>query len=148
MKIFLQSLRAFGASFALVLLGALFTFTFAAVLPLPSIPGPFLGDSFNNLYTITLAYIQDASHQNSSQLSVSQTSGQANCTQLDSSAFQDIRTSAAGGFACLPTALSGKRVTISNETAQAITLYPSPASAVPPTADTVNGGASYAFPTS
>ena len=119
----------------LALLGA----ATALQLPLPAVNGPYLGDSLNNLYQLTLAYERAEGLQNSPGLSVSQTSGQANCTQLNLAALQEVKTSAGTGYVCLPTALSGKVVMIGNASTQTIDLYGSATTAVSGTQDTING---------
>lgn len=113
----------------------------AAQLPLPAVNGPYLGDQLNNLYAITQAYITGSGYGSHGGLSVSQTSGQANCTQLDSNALQEVKTSASTGYVCLPAAISGKEILIGNAAGQTIDLYgaPTTASAVLGTQDTING---------
>ncbi len=141
MKNFLNSL--FGVLVgAFLALGAL-AFAVPTSLPLPSIPGPFLGDFGNNLYTLTQAYGQGQGHFATSALSVSQTSGQANCTQLGDDVFQQIGTSAGAGYVCLPRSAPGKLLFVLNGTAQTITFY-----GFGSTSDTINTGSSYAGLTS
>jgi hypothetical protein len=113
----------------------------AAQLPLPAVNGPYLGDQLNNLYAITQAYITGSGYGARGGLSVSQTSGQANCTQLDSNALQEVKASASTGYVCLPAAISGKEILIGNAAGQTIDLYgaPTTASAVLGTQDTING---------
>lgn len=114
---------------------------YGAVLPYPAVNGPYLGDQLNNLYTITQALITMSGFQSSPGLSVSQTVGQANCTQLNASAMQEVKTSASTGYICLPPAFSGKEVNIGNATTQTIDIYSSANGAVSGTADTINGTA-------
>lgn len=133
----IRAARAFGGAFALVLLGVVAH----ATIPLPSVNGPSLGDASANIYSIVNAITQNSQMGFSSGLSVSQTSGQANCTQLGSNALQEIKTSAAAGYVCLPTAVAGKEVLIANATGQTINVYSSAASFASGTADTINGTA-------
>lgn len=136
----LKFAKAFGASFALVLLGAL-AYAGVTSLPYPTINGPFLGDSFNNLYTITQAYVTGAGLGASDLGSVSQTSGQANCTSIPStaqSALHQVTTSAATGYVCLPTAYAGKFVMVFNATGQTIDIYSNATSYVTGTTDKIN----------
>ena len=140
----LKFARSLGAAFALVLLGALAgVLATPTTLPLPSIPGPFLGDFGNNLYTISQQYLAGQGHGALDLGSVSQTSGQANCTQIgvrganDSMLFR-VTTSAAAGYVCLPTAVAGRVVFISNATGQTINLYSNAVSFLTGTADTIN----------
>ena len=135
--------RAFGASFALVLLGFV---AFSATSPYwqnntPGVTGPWLGDNYFNIYTIWRAYVTAGGMSYTSGISASQTSGQANCTVLNSDAMQEIKTSASTGYVCLPTAVAGKEVLIGNATGQTIDLYSNATSYVAGTADTINGTA-------
>lgn len=136
----MKAFRAFGAAFALVLLGALAQ---ANISPFwgtqaPSTNGPWLGDSNFNINTLYLAHERLAGHGYAPSLSVSQTSAQANCTQLGNDGFQQIATSAAAGYVCLPTAQPGKAIMIANATGQTINLYSS-ATGYAGTADNING---------
>lgn len=133
-------LRAFATGFCATL-GVLSFAALAAQLPLPGTNGPSLGDFTTNLYTLTQAYTQLARVGNHSSLSVSQTAGQANCTQLDANALQQIATSASTGYVCLPTAVSGKLVVVYNGTGQSVSIYSSASSFTSGTADTINGTA-------
>lgn len=145
--------RSAGAAFALVLLGAV---VHANVSPLwsnnpfgqtngspPSVTGgPWLGDTIFNIGSLfTTGIQQDAGRGFKPGISVSQSSGQANCTQLNSDAFQQLSTSASTGYVCLPTAVAGKRITIANATGQSIDIYSSATSFVAGTADDINGSA-------
>jgi|HubBroStandDraft_1064217.scaffolds.fasta_scaffold24801_3 hypothetical protein len=111
----------------------------ATQLPLPAVNGPYLGDQLNNLYQVTLAYITESGMESHPSLSASQTAGQANCTQLDQSALQEVLTSASTGYVCLPPAQSGKEVLIANASGQTIDLYGSATPAVSGTQDYING---------
>lgn len=131
-----------------IALGAFLTGTIAlaAQFPLPGVNGPTLGDSLSNLYSLSVAYTNDHGKATHAGLSVSQTSGQTNCTQLDNSAFQEVHTSSSTGYVCLPTAYSGRRQTIFNATSQTIDIYASNTPFTPGTADTINttaGGTAY-----
>ena len=121
-------------------LGAVFTLgiVWAAQQPLPGVNGPTLGDPLSNLYSLTQAYVNLAGLGNHTGLSVSQTSAQANCTQLDNNALQNVSTSSSTGYVCLPTAYSGKVVMILNSTSSTIDIYSSAISFTPGTADTIN----------
>jgi cellobiose-specific phosphotransferase system component IIC len=119
----------------------------AAELPLPAVNGPYLGDMANNLYQITNAYHRLSGISTSAGLSVSQTVGQANCTQLGLNGMQEITTSAAAGYVCLPTAYSGKMIVIANATGQTINIYGSNTFFTPGTQDNINtvvGSTAYA----
>lgn len=141
----LKFAKSFGASFALVLLGAL-AYAGVTTLPYPSVNGPFLGDSFNNLYTITQAYVTGSGLGAADLGSISQTSGQANCTQIGVSGQQQstlhrATTSASTGYVCLPTARAGTIIYIANVTGQTVDLYSNAVSFTPGTADKINGTA-------
>jgi hypothetical protein len=136
----LKLFRAFGASFALVLLGAL---SYAAVtsLPLPAVNGPYLGDFGNNLYAITSNYLAGSGIGSVDLGSVSQTSAQANCTTIasvNSSELHQVTTSAGTGYVCLPTANPGKVVAVYNATGQTIDIYSNATSFTNGTTDKIN----------
>ena len=140
----LQAARAFGVAFALVVIGAVAGFaTNSAVWQnnTPSVTGPWLGDSYFNIYTLWRAHTQDSGHNFVPSISASQTSGQANCTQLAADALMQISTSASTGYVCLPTAVGGKIVSIAMVPAQTLDIYSSATSYVSGTADTINGTA-------
>jgi hypothetical protein len=144
MKKLLSFGRAFGAGFGLVLLG--FVAAFAANSAYwgnntPGTTGPWLGDSTFNISSLYVAHARLAGIGYNPNLSVSQTSAQANCTQLNNDGLQQVKTSAATGYVCLPTAVSGKIVMISNPSASTIDIYSSAQSYVSGTADTINGTA-------
>jgi hypothetical protein len=134
----LRLARAFGAAFALVLLGFA---SHAALIQNNAPQGPWLGDGFLNLGTLLTAYQTSASMQNHAAISASQTLTQAGCTQLDASTMQEIKTSASTGSVCLPTAIAGKEVLIGNATGQTIDIFSSVTSFTSGTADTINGTA-------
>jgi len=114
--------RSFGAGFALVFLG--FIAAYAAAIPLPAVNGPYLGDQLNNLYVVSQAYIAGSGHGAGSAMSVSQTSGQANCTATGkANMMHTIGTSASTGYICLPNALSGRLVMYFNATGQTVDVY-------------------------
>jgi hypothetical protein len=142
----LKFARSFGAAFALVLLGAVFALAVPTALPLPSTPGPFLGDFGNNLYTITQNYLAGSGHGATNLGSVSQTATQAACTQIgvsgqnDSTLYQ-VTTSAGTGSVCLPTAIAGRIVYVTNATGQTIDLFSNVVSYTSGTADTINTSA-------
>ena len=144
--------RSAGVAFALVLIGA---FAYANVSPVwsptpgpgvtngttPGTTGPWLGDYTFNIYNIWLAHHRLQGVGFSPSLSVSQTSGQANCTQLNTDGLQQISTSASTGYVCLPTAVAGKIVMIAMVPAQTLDIYSSATSFTSGTADTINGTA-------
>ena len=125
-----------GPVLAILALGA--SYALAAQLPLPAVNGPYLGDEQNNLWQLTTAYETSSGLQSTSGLSVSQTSAQANCTQLGSAALQEIKTSASTGYVCLPTAFSGRVIRIGNATGSTIDIYSSATSFTSGTTDTIN----------
>lgn len=133
----IRAFRAFGAAFALVLVGVVAH----ATIPLPTSNGPSLGDLNANIYSIVQAITQNSQGGATSGLSVSQTLTQAGCTQLDSNAMQQVKTSASTGSICLPTAVAGKNVLIGNASGQTINIYSSANSFVSGTQDTINGTA-------
>jgi hypothetical protein len=140
----LRLARAFGAGFALVLIGAIAGFAANSAYwqsQTPGTTGPWLGDNTFNISTLWMAHVRDAGIAYASGISADQTSGQANCTQLSADGFQQISTSASTGYVCLPTAVSGKRVTIVMVPAQTLDIYSSATSYVSGTADTINGTA-------
>ena len=76
--------------------------------------------------------------------SISQTSGQSNCTVIgpvNASMLHKATTSASTGYICLPTAYAGKIVYIANATGHNLDLYSNATSYTPGTADTINGTA-------
>ena len=113
----------------------------AAVLPLPGTNGPSLGDTITNLYSVVQAITFNNQLGFQATVSVSQTSGQANCTQLNNNPQQNITTSSSTGYACLPSAFPGREIFIGNATGQTINLYGSATTAVVGTQDTINGTA-------
>ena len=145
--------KSFIGSLTGTLLGGLLLLAGLALggpLPQPGVNGPSLGDPTSNLYSIITSYTMGRGLQVSPALSVSQSSGQANCTQLSQTpayAIANVGTSAGTGYVCLPTALSGHWQVIANPTGQTIDLYSSATSYLPGTADTINttaGGTAYA----
>lgn len=140
----LKTARALGAGFALVTLG--FVAAFAANSAFwggntPGTTGPWLGDNNFNINSLYVAHARLAGLGYNPALSVSQTSGQANCTQLNNDALQEVKTSASTGYVCLPTAVSGKVVMIGNASGQTIDIYSSATSYTSGTADKINGTA-------
>ena len=115
----------------------------AQTLPLPGTPGPSLGDFTTNLYTLTKGVIAGSTVGVGSALSVSQSSGQSNCTQLGTvNMVHVIGTSAGTGYVCLPAAIPGFYKVIQNTTAQSISIYGGGSASsqfVPGTQDTING---------
>lgn len=113
-------------------------------MPLPQINGPFLGDYVNNLYTLTQAYQAGSAYGAVDLGSISQISGQANCTSIASinnSILHRVTTSASTGYVCLPTAYPGKIIYIANSTGQTVDLYSNATSYISGTADKINGTA-------
>ena len=133
----IRAARAFGASFALVLLGAVAM----AVIQLPGTNGPSLGDANANIYTIVDALTKQNQNGFTSGLSVSQTATQVACTQLNLNPFQEVKTSAGTGSVCLPTALPGKLVIIGNASGQTIDIFGSNTFFLSGTQDQINGTA-------
>src|SRR5271154_1024616 len=104
----LQFGRSFGAAFALVLMGCVFAL--AATSPYwgsmtPSVTGAWLGDANFNIMTLWQANNRNAGHAYTSLTTISQTSTQANCTQLNDDAVFNATTSASTGYLCLQTAV-------------------------------------------
>ena len=105
-------------------------------------PGPWLGDSLLNLSTLWQALTYDNQVGYVNITSVSQTSGQANCTQLSGTTPMTNLASGASagtGYICLPTATAGREYYIGNATGQTIDIYSSATTAVSGTQDTING---------
>lgn len=135
---------AFGAAFALVIIGAIGAMASQSAFWNNGAvtPGPWLGDYNFNINRLFSAHAQDNGMGYSPSLSVSQTSGQANCTQLQQDGFIEIKTSASTGYICLPSAIAGKRVSIGNASTQTIDLYSSATPGVQGgSTDTINGTA-------
>lgn len=137
----ISAARAFGVTFALVLIGVV---GHASVSPVwqnqaPSIQGAWLGDSYFNIFTVWRAHVTLSGISYTPSISASQTSGQANCTQLNADGMFQVLTSASTGYLCLPTAIAGKEALIANGTGQTIDLYTSATPYVSGTQDTING---------
>jgi hypothetical protein len=114
----------------------------AQTLPLPGTPGPSLGDFNTNLYTLTKGVEAGSTVGVGTALSVSQSSGQSNCTQLGNvNMIHNVTTSASTGYVCLPAAIPGYYKNILNQTAQTINLYGGGTGYqyAPGTQDTING---------
>jgi hypothetical protein len=114
----------------------------AQTLSLPGTPGPSLGDFNTNLYTVAKAIIAGSGVGVGNALSVSQSSGQSNCTALGTvNMVHNVTTSASTGYVCLPAAIPGFFKNILNQTSQTIDIYgsASPNQYVPGTQDTING---------
>src|ERR1700722_3586443 len=129
----LAAARAFGVAFAIALVGA--AAGFAANSPYwqnntPGTTGPWLGDSYFNISTLYQAHARNAGMGYTSGISASQTSGQANCTQINADALFQVKTSASTGYICLQTAVAGKVTMISNPSGQTIDIYSSATSYV------------------
>ena len=138
MKSFLYSLVGTLMGIALGVAGIAFAAN--TTLPNPAINGPYLGDSGNNLYTLTQSFIGFNGLGAAQVATISQSSGQSNCTQLGNlSALHQLETSASTGYVCLPTAIPGKMLVLGNATGQTIDLYSSAVSYVSGTADDING---------
>lgn len=139
----IRAFRAMGAAFALVILGALAQAAFL----LPSTNGPGLGDVNVNPFTLAQGINLDNQSAVSSGLVASATT-QATCTVIANPNNQ-FSTVAASGAACLPPAVAGRRVWISNEGANALQLFGSNTPVTPSTQDTINtvaGSTAYAHP--
>jgi hypothetical protein len=142
-----KMLKQLAIALGLVLGGALVAL--GATLPLPAVNGPYLGDQNNNLYQITLAYIQGAGYGQATVSTIDQTIGQTNCTPtgLSNNMLTFLKTSASTGYICLPPAIAGRRVEYYNGTGQTINIYGSNSPFVAGTADTINttaGSTAYA----
>lgn len=139
----IRACRAFGAAFALVLLGVVAH----AVLPTPQVQGPFLGDQFTNIFSLQ----QATSLQNQWGFQSAQTANnttQATCTVITQPIVQ-FTTVASSGAACLPPATAGRMVFIANEGAQTLQLFGSNNPVVSGTQDTINttaGSSAFAHP--
>lgn len=100
--------RAFGASFALVVLG----YVAHAALTLPATQGPFLGDYNVNPYTLALAINNLNQNGNSPALTATGSSSQTGALPLVNPLNQ-ITGPAAGAGVNLPTATAGRIVMVS-----------------------------------
>ena len=140
MKKFVALARAFGAAFALVLLGMAAQANVATIWnnTTASVTGPWLGDSYINIGNLYTAVTQITGINFNPALSVSQTTTQAACTQLQRG-FSEVKTSAATGSVCLPTAIAGTNVLIGNASGQTIDIFGSASTAISGTQDTING---------
>lgn len=131
--------RAFGASFALVLVGALGYALATVNIPLPGTNGPFLGDTVTNLYTV----LQGAQNNQLSQYTsyTTQTGGvpgstQPNCQPLGyGMSFLTYALSGTGSV-CLPQAKGGTSLQIANQTGQTINIF-----TITPTSQSLGAGA-------
>jgi hypothetical protein len=142
MKAFFQSLA--GALFGAVVGFCALTLAAPTTLPLPGIPGPTLGDPISNLYSLAAAYQALNGLGAGDVTTISQTSGQANCTNIGPnsiSGLHRLKTSAGTGYICLPTATAGQLKLFGNATGQTIDIYSSATSYTSGTADTINGTA-------
>jgi len=114
----------------------------AQTLPLPGTNGPSLGDFATNLYTLTKGVEAGSTVGVGTALSVSQTSAQANCTQLgEVNMVHVVGTSASTGYICLPRATLGFYKVILNQTTSPISIYGGGTGnqSTPGTQDTING---------
>jgi hypothetical protein len=133
-----------GAVLGSLVLAAASVWAVPTTLPLPAIPGPYLGDFGNNLSTLTQSYLAGRGHGAVNLGSVSQTNTQAACTAIpavNDSKLYSIATSAGTGSVCLPTAAAGIELFIANTTASPVSLYGSNTFFTPSTQDTINGAA-------
>jgi hypothetical protein len=130
----LARFRAFGAAFALVLLGV-----FAhATLQLPGVQGPFLGDQNTNLYSVASAINNNNQNAFSAALTANNANSQSTCTTI-TNPLNLVTTSASTGSLCLPPATAGRIVMIGNGTSNGLNLFGSNTPFVPGTQDTING---------
>jgi hypothetical protein len=108
-----------------------------AVLPTPGVQGPFLGDQFTNVYSLQQAatfmnQMGFASPSNSS-------TTQVLCVPL-TTPTNSVTPGAAGGSFCLPTAIAGRMVVVSNASATlAANIFGSNTPFVAGTQDNING---------
>ena len=119
---------------AFAALGAQYTM---ASFTLPSVNGPSLGDSNVNAYTLADAI----NRQNNASFGVATAAGstQATCTPL-LNAYNNITAASTAGV-CLPAAVGGTRVVLSNPGGNTMYVYSSNTPFVSGTADTINGTA-------
>lgn len=131
----IRTARAFGASFALVLLGAI---AFAA-FTLPSVQGPSQGDYNVNPYTLALAINSDTQAGFSAALTATGTSSQTGSLALVNP-FNQVTTAGAAAGVVLPTATGGRGVVVFNSgTGSIIQIFGSNSPFTAGTNDTING---------
>lgn len=120
--------------------GSLLGLVLAAPVPLPGVNGPTLGDANSNLYSIIEGYTAGRGVGVSASISASQSSTQANCTQLSQAPQYLIAnvTGASTTYVCLPTAFSGRMQLIWMNVSQTLDIYSSAVSFTPGTTDTIN----------
>jgi len=125
---------------AVLTFSAMFSVSAFATLVLPGVQGPSLGDQNTNIYTIT----QAINLLNQAGFSAAQTSGvanaQATCLNL-SNPLNQITSNVSTGSVCLPAAIAGRIVFITNTTANQINLFGSNTPQTVGTQDTINGTA-------
>lgn len=110
----------------------------SAVIPLPGVTGPFLGDQNANIFTLTQALTLLNQLGVGSALTSGAANVQATCLQL-AQPLNQITTNASTGSVCLPTAVAGRVVWIVNVTANQVNLFGANAPFVPGVQDTING---------
>ncbi len=118
----LQYFRAFGASFALILVGFLAA-QGGSVLPLPSVSGPSLGDPTTNLYSVVQQLQLNQTSNFTSFTTLTVGAGALTSTQLQPGF--NLLTAASGTTpgVTLPTAKPGSDVSVSNNTGQGLNIF-------------------------
>lgn len=109
-----------------------------AVIPLPGVQGPFLGDQNANMYNLVQAITLNNQLGFSSGINAANAASQANCVPI-TQPINQVNASVSTGSLCLPPAAPGRVVWISNTTANGLNLYGSNTPNVPGTQDTING---------
>ena len=129
--------RAFGAAFALVLVGFLAGHA-GSVLPLPSASGPSLGDPTTNLYSVTQALQNNTTSNFFSFTTITVAAGQTTSTQLQPGF--NFLTAAVGvtPTMALPTAKPGSDIQIINNTGVGLALFGSATPFTPGGQDYIN----------
>lgn len=110
----------------------------SAVIPLPGVNGPFLGDQSANIFTLTQALTLLNQLGVGSALTSGPANVQATCLPL-AQPLNQITVNASTGSVCLPTAVAGRVMWITNTTANQVNLFGANAPFVPGTQDTING---------
>lgn len=119
-------IAGFCAAFALIV-ASYFNYATAGVpLPLPGTSGPSLGDTTTNLYTLMQAMQNNRTAQFTSyttQTGGNPGSGQNQCQQLTYGFSFLTYTLGGTGSVCLPPAIAGSEMDISNNTSQTVNIF-------------------------